>query len=982
MLLGAEPEEGFGAVLASPGDITGDGIGDLLVGAPAAREGSGRVYLFSGADILGQVALRATDAWAVVEGGTGWTYGAEVEVLGDVDGDGWPDWGVGAPTFPGGDAPPGRMWIMSGRRTVADEPVGELDASDALVTISGPGESAMMGEGFAAAGDLDGDGLADFALLHRGADTGDDAGELHVVLGRARGNWPSDSSLASVSAWSYVVQGLGDPGLGFTLADLVVAAGDRDADGTGDLFLGMPAFTGEAAGASARAGAVAVLPGLSPGERVIARDVVLTQIAADTALLGTVSVIDAHFGQPLRVLDAIGGQTLWVGSEGPDRGRSIGLPISGLTLDRANATTLVAGQTVLGAPLLARADLDGNDEAGLVVATPRLGESTGTPGFGRVAVMPEDLGPEVDLAASFASFVGGPEFAAGTAMVAANVDGDAYDDVFVGAPGAFVVGAVYVLVGEELADGDGIAPSEGDCDDTVATVFPGALEIGDCEDNLDNDCNGLIDEADEPCALEGSGLVVGCSAAGRGPQPGWLALGLVLLGLGRRTSRSGLRSLLGLVALGLVAGGCVTGPVPDEVAPAIRIVSPVDGDRIAETSILPVVIEVDGVRLAAELAGETVAEGEPDAPRLPEPALWGLFVDGLFRSTDGGSVQVADGLTPGLHLVRVELRDTQDVPFEPEVSAEISVEIVAGQPTLALTSPADEAVLSPEGFEVRYEVGGFLLNTASIGAPNQLGVGHAVVLVDDVTVATDGDGRVFVTGVSTGPHELQVELVNNDGSSLTPRVIEAVSVTVAEPTLEFVSPTQGGVLLGPDITIEYTVTNFTLDPININGTPEAGRGHTHVYLDGLYQGLDATGEFEVPGVTGCAHTARLELAQAGHAELGISAEVDFQVQPCLEVEALDAGDTVVGPQVTIPFVTPGFVLDGTAPDAGGRFVTQYLDGSYVGFTAAPGNATFTGVAAGEHVFELRLAEGPVSAGDEPAGELSPAVSTAISLTVQ
>ena len=964
VLIGDEPGEGFGASVASPGDVTGDGIADLLVGAPNAREGAGRVYLFSGADILDRRALRPTDAWAVLEGETGWAYGSEVAGLGDVDGDGWPDWGVGAPNFPGGDAPPGRLWIVPGALTVGDAPLEEALRSDALAALDGPNPSAVMGQGFVGIGDANGDGLDDFAVVHRDQDTGADAGFVHVVLGRARANWPGVGDLSSVSAWSWAVEGLGDPDLGFDLRDLVVPAGDADGDGLGDLWLGLPG----ADGAATRSGALMLLPGLGQGAPLAdGAAVALFSLVADTGLLGGTDVVDAHLGQPLALQDGM----LWAGAEGPERGVALGLPVNGASLDVAARVTLRSPAGVAGGPSVVTADLGGTGRSWTVVGTPRREEAPGRAGSGRVTVLTTASG-EVDLDDSFAAFDGDEEAEAGVILVAANFDGGPYDDVLVGAPGAFGMGAVYLLAGEEMADGDGIAPIEGDCDDSAGTVFPGALEITACDDNLDNDCNGLADEADAPCAVEGSGLVTGCSTGAAGAS--WIAVLLVgLFALARR------RRLLPVAAL--LLAGCTSG-TEDDGAPTITITSPDPDERIPDTSLLAVSVAVTGARLAAELNGQAVDEPAADEPQVPTPVTWALSVDGFFRGSDGGPLQVADGMVPGVHNVEVELLTTDGQSFDPPVTDSLSVEIVAGVPTLVVTSPTENGVVPPEGFDVLYDVGGFLLNSASIGGANQLGVGHARVFVDDVLAATDTDGRAFVTNVDPGEHDLAVELVNNDGTPLSPAVRQEVAITVAEPSITILAPGANQTVTGPSVTLEYETESFTLDPVNINGAPESGRGHTHIYLDGLYQGLDATGTVNLPNVVGCSHTIRLELALAGHQELGISEEVTFSLEPCIAIETLQDGDTVTGPQVVVPFATPGHVLDNTPPDAGGRYVTMYLDGTYVGFEDSPGNATFTGVSSGDHVFELRLAEGPVSPGNEQSGEFLPLVVQTLSLTVQ
>jgi subtilase family serine protease len=143
--------DGFGVSVSAIGDVTGDGIPDLLVGA----NGGNYVVLYSGKD--GSRIGRIDNP----DGANPTNFGMSVSEAGDVNGDGTPDFIVGAPgASPGGMSGAGSAFVFSGQRdTNGNFPI--------LYRLNGE----HAGDGFGgccgavdSVGDLNGDGRPELAV--------------------------------------------------------------------------------------------------------------------------------------------------------------------------------------------------------------------------------------------------------------------------------------------------------------------------------------------------------------------------------------------------------------------------------------------------------------------------------------------------------------------------------------------------------------------------------------------------------------------------------------------------------------------------------------------------------------------------------------------------------------------------------------------------------------------------------------------------
>jgi len=226
-LTGEEPYDLAGKALALGPDCNGDGLDDLLVGAPDQGSGGeerGKAYLLFGRSGGWPASLQEADL-----GLTGLDYlgrtGGAVAVAHDLNGDGLGDLVIGAP----GEGPqqdlPGTVYLVLGRHSGWPANLTTADAA-----IAGEAADDQFGHALAAAGDLDGDGLADLVVGAPGVDvSGSGSGAVYVLYGRDT-TWPSTALAANAVL----------PGelLGDRAGYAVDSDGDVDGDGLDDLLVG------------------------------------------------------------------------------------------------------------------------------------------------------------------------------------------------------------------------------------------------------------------------------------------------------------------------------------------------------------------------------------------------------------------------------------------------------------------------------------------------------------------------------------------------------------------------------------------------------------------------------------------------------------------------------------------------------------------------------------------------------------------------
>jgi len=480
--LGAEPivngvaaGDSTGTSVAGIGDINKDGFDDFIIGAPGANGSTGAAYVvFGGAaglpPSLDLSALNGANGFKLSGVSAGDRTGLSVAGAGDVNKDGYDDYIIGALNADASSTDSGAAYVVFGHGGAfnANVNLSALNGADGF-KLSGAAANDLAGGSVHAAGDINGDGYADIVI---GADASDangpNSGAAYVVFGHG-GAFSANLDLSSLNGSNgfQLVGALAYDHAGWSVS----SAGDINGDGIDDLmvgsiFAGTPgAYSGAAYVIFGHTGVFSSTIGLG---NLIGAGVTFTGMSQYELAGFSVSSAGDFNGDGFADMIV---SAPYADSTGTDAGnvylvfgQANPVSINVTQLEGSNGFLFfgLGGGDYTGFSVSSAGDVNGDGFDDVIIGAPNADANNygaayvlfGNDDPHNAAIDLRQLGPQ-DGFWVYGDMPG--DFAGVSVSAAGDIDGDGFDDLLVGAPGAdphgAASGAVEVIYGADTGDG-------------------------------------------------------------------------------------------------------------------------------------------------------------------------------------------------------------------------------------------------------------------------------------------------------------------------------------------------------------------------------------------------------------------------------------------------------------------------------------------------------------------------------------------------